>query len=287
MGAATPTKTALMGAATPMKTALMGAATPTKTALMGAATPTKTALMGAATPTMGAATPTKSAMMGATTPTKNCHMGATTPTKTVAFYTLKTKTLTHNTMYDIDIDNMAAIPPLFTVHDTMVICGINNATLFQGRTQAERIAYEIFSADFSTTMDISIDELNDELKTLAGMTAAQGQIRLMPGIKKNIRAFIQWCRDEFCMGRDPATVPFPVIDASQLLRRMKTHEQYVYGSKLMSQQALPQDFTNDVQWDDWHPTFVNYLRTIPGRDGVPLQYVVRTNEQSISSDIPS
>ncbi|CAJ1963903.1 unnamed protein product [Cylindrotheca closterium] len=103
---------------------------------------------------------------------------------------------------------MAAIPPLFTVHDNMVICGINDATLFQGRTQAERIAYEIFSDDFNTTMDVSIDELNDELKTLAGMTTAQGQIRLMPGIKKNIRAFIQWCRDEFRMGRDPATVHF-------------------------------------------------------------------------------
>ncbi|CAJ1945842.1 unnamed protein product [Cylindrotheca closterium] len=62
----------------------------------------------------------------------------------------------------------------------MVICGINDATLFQGHTHAERIAYEIFSDDFSTTMDVSIDKLNDELKTLAGMTAAQGQIRLMP-----------------------------------------------------------------------------------------------------------
>ncbi|CAJ1959254.1 unnamed protein product [Cylindrotheca closterium] len=180
MGAATPTKTALMGAATPTKTALMGAATPTKTALMGAATPRKTALM-------GAATPTKTALMGAATPTKTALMG-----------------------------NMAAVPPLFTVHDNMVICGINDATLFQGRTQAERIAYEIFSDDFNTTMDVSIDELNDELKTIAGMTTAQGQIRLMPGIKKNIRAFIQWCRDEFRMGRDPATVQFPVIDAAQL-----------------------------------------------------------------------
>ncbi|CAJ1967164.1 unnamed protein product [Cylindrotheca closterium] len=48
---------------------------------------------------------------------------------------------------------MAAVPPFFTVHDNMVICGINNVTLFQGRTQAERIAYEIFSDDFTMTMD--------------------------------------------------------------------------------------------------------------------------------------
>lgn len=177
---------------------------------------------------------------------------------------------------------MAAVPPpSFTVHDNMVICGMNDIALFQGRTQAARIAYEIFSDDFSTTMDISIEELNEEFKTLAGLTSAQGQIRIMPAVKKNIRAFIQWCRDEIRMGRSPATVQFPVVDAAKLLRRMKTHEQYVRSSKLMSQQALPQDFTNDVQWEDWHPTFINYLRTIPGRDGVPLSYVIRIQEASI------
>ncbi|CAJ1956295.1 unnamed protein product [Cylindrotheca closterium] len=152
---------------------------------------------------------------------------------------------------------------------------------FSKDTQAKRIAYEIFLDDFTTTMDSTIDELNKEFKTLAGLTIAQGQIRLMPGIKKNIRAFIQWCRDEICMGRDPTTTPFPVVDAAKLLRRMKTHEQYVYGSKLMSQQALPQDFTNNVQWEDWCPTFENYLRTIPGRDGVPLSYIVRMNDTGI------
>ncbi|CAJ1938723.1 unnamed protein product [Cylindrotheca closterium] len=99
-------------------------------------------------------------------------------------------------------------------------------------------------------MDSTINELNEEFKTLAGLTIAQGQIRLMPAIKKNIRAFIQWCRDEICMGRDPITVPFSVVDAAKLLRRMKTHEQYVYGSKLMLQQALPQDFTDNVRWED-------------------------------------
>ncbi|CAJ1937394.1 unnamed protein product [Cylindrotheca closterium] len=172
---------------------------------------------------------------------------------------------------------MAAVPPFFTVHDDMVICGIDDVTLFQGRTQAERIAYEIFT----TTMDSTIDKLNEEFKTLAGLTIAQGQIRLMPAIKKNIRAFIQWCTDEIRMGRDPVTAPFPVVDAAKVHRYMKTHEQYVYGSKLMLQQALPQDFTNDVQWEDWCPKFKNYLRTIPVGDGVPLSYIVRMNDAGI------
>ena len=41
---------------------------------------------------------------------------------------------------------------------------------------------------------------------------------------------------------------------------------------------MPQDFTNDVSWKDWHKTFDNYLRNIPGRDGVPLSYAIRAND---------
>ena len=37
-------------------------------------------------------------------------------------------------------------------------------------------------------------------------------------------------------------------------------------------------FTNEVKWNDWAPSFRNYLRTIPGRDGVPLSYITRISD---------
>ena len=36
--------------------------------------------------------------------------------------------------------------------------------------------------------------------------------------------------------------------------------------------------TKQVKREDWAPTFINYLRDIPGRDGVSLKYVIRSND---------
>ncbi len=35
-----------------------------------------------------------------------------------------------------------------------------------------------------------------------------------------------------------------------------------------------------TKWEDWKPTFLNYLRSIPGRDGIPLKYVCRENDEA-------
>jgi hypothetical protein len=34
-----------------------------------------------------------------------------------------------------------------------------------------------------------------------------------------------------------------------------------------------------AKWTNWEPSFRNYLGTIPGCDGPPLSYVIRTNDQ--------
>ena len=34
-----------------------------------------------------------------------------------------------------------------------------------------------------------------------------------------------------------------------------------------------------MHWEDWAPLFANYLRAIPGRNGVPLKYVIRRDEE--------
>ena len=41
---------------------------------------------------------------------------------------------------------------------------------------------------------------------------------------------------------------------------------------------LKQDKT---EWDDWKPTFEKFLRAIPGRNGVPLLYVIRENDAAV------
>ena len=110
------------------------------------------------------------------------------------------------------------------------------------------------------------------------MTVAEGRIRLNPRVKKNIKAFIQWSKDEIRLDRNPETTPFPVGQVNDLMKRAKTHASFIDETSTMSESAKPVTFKEEVKWEDWSPAFKNYLRTIPGRNGVPLSYIIRDNE---------
>ena len=69
---------------------------------------------------------------------------------------------------------------------------------------------------------------------------------------------------------DPATVPIAAFDNATLMRRYKSHENFVKISSTISSTA------NSCQF--MHPTFINFLRTIPGCDGIPLDYVCRSTD---------
>ena len=171
-------------------------------------------------------------------------------------------------------------PPLglFTVHDALVLCGVDDQNMFQGQTAAARLAEGLFSNNFMKCMDKSIKDLKEDFESYSTLTQAQGQIRLIPTIKNNIKAFIQWTRDQIRTGMDPSMTPFPVAFAAQLERQLTTHDLYVKQSKDAADTLKPKMLKNDVKWIDWKPTLVNFLYQIPGRDGVPLSYIVRDNE---------
>ena len=169
---------------------------------------------------------------------------------------------------------------VLTVVDAMIACGVENDGLFMNETQAQRLASDIFGDQFTSCLDVTFKELDEHFKTYSDLTVAQGQIRVRPGTRKNIKAFVQWTRDELRLGRDPTNTPFPVENVSELIRRYKTHEKFLADSKTLSEAAKPDKFKESTKWEDWKPTFLNYLRSIPGRDGIPLKYVCRETEQA-------
>jgi hypothetical protein len=174
---------------------------------------------------------------------------------------------------------MAALPPVFQVVDAMIACGVSNAIVYLGDTEAERIAEGILNDDFMSCMDKTFEEIDSDLKTYSSLARTRGQISLLPGMKRNLKAFVQWTRDEVRLGRNPTEIPFPVANASVLLRRYKTHEQFLKKSKTIAEAAKPEKFSSETKWMDWAPTLLNYLRLIPGRDGVPLKYICRENDR--------
>ena len=127
----------------------------------------------------------------------------------------------------------------FTVVDAMVICGVDHDALFLEETQAQRLASDIFGDQFSSCMDITVKELDEHFKTYSDLTIVQGQIRVRPGTRKNIKAFVQWTRDELRLGRDPSMTQFSVDRVNDLIRRYKTHEKFLAGAKVLSEAAKP------------------------------------------------
>ena len=163
----------------------------------------------------------------------------------------------------------------FTVLDAMVICEIDNNAQYNGNTQAERIASDVFDDDFQTCIDKTGTELDSDFKDYSVLTANQGQIRLRPSQKKNVKAFLHWVKHKYRINEDPSNEEFNIALVPDIIRRAKSHKAYVDKSKTISDTATPDQFTNKLKWTDWLPTFRNFLRAIPGRNDVPLSYVIR------------
>ena len=155
--------------------------------------------------------------------------------------------------------------PLHTVVDALIACGVDNAVLFMGQKQAACITDEIFNGSFlscldiahlqraciadkifngsfSSCLDITFKELDKAFKAYSELIVAQGQICVPAGIRKNIKAFLQWTLDEIRLAQDPSDTPFPVNQVLNLIRRYKTHEQFITNSKTLAEAAKLEKF---------------------------------------------
>ena len=165
--------------------------------------------------------------------------------------------------------------PVFTIRNAMIAYGMDDVQLFNGETQAQRFSTEVFDNDFTACMDKTFKELDDDFKSYSTLTVANGQVRLSSGTKRNIKAFIQWTRDRYCLGEDPVNIAYPVANAATHITRYKHHHAFVNKLKTLSDSATPEQFTDKTRWPNWYPTFINFFRAIPGRNGAPLSYVCR------------
>ena len=112
---------------------------------------------------------------------------------------------------------MAAVT--FTIRNALIACGVDNVALYDGETASARLANDIFDDEFSACMDKTFEDLDDDLKAFSTMNLTNGQIRLNPGTKKLIKAFIKWSREQIFLGHDPTLTAFPPGDSVALLRR--------------------------------------------------------------------
>jgi hypothetical protein len=72
-------------------------------------------------------------------------------------------------------------------------------------------------------------------KTYFESSLAQGQICLPPGMRENMKAFVQWTNDEIRLGRDPSFTSFPLKHVSDCRVHYKTHKRYVTDLKTLAE----------------------------------------------------
>ena len=92
---------------------------------------------------------------------------------------------------------------------------------------------------------------------------------------------MQWTRDKICLGRDPGATAFPIDQITDLICRYHTHEKYKTDSKTLAEAAKLEKFKEATKWEDWKPTFLYYIHSIPGRDGVPLKYICHDSDEPV------
>lgn len=61
-----------------------------------------------------------------------------------------------------------------------------------GSSPAERMAKEMFNGSFESCLSMTDADIRSYLKTFSELSQNLGQVRLMPGAQRNIRAFVQF-----------------------------------------------------------------------------------------------
>ena len=136
---------------------------------------------------------------------------------------------------------------LQTVRSALVLCGVSDVVDWNHQTEAQRIASDLFDEEFQSFMNKKISALDEDWKTYSSVTQANGQIRLLPRAKKNIRALVQWVRDRIRLGENSADTPFPVSEASAILRRYHTHKKWLDKAKEKATTTMPKVFKADMK----------------------------------------
>ena len=79
------------------------------------------------------------------------------------------------------------------------------------------------------------------------------------------------------MEKDPASVYFNVTERNDIIERYNTHKHWTDNAKNISMNAMPKSSAKKMEWMDRKSTHVIFMKSQPGRNGVPLHYVVRDN----------
>ena len=133
---------------------------------------------------------------------------------------------------------------------------------------------------FSDLKSLKEKDIHDIAESFSKRTVNDG--RYLFGIRSTqlLIGLIHWVQDFARIGENPSIYQFigepdsfraalEVASDQAEVRKVEMEQ-----SDTVSKAANPGKFKDERKWPEWEPSFVNYLSTIQGVNGVPLSYVI-------------
>ena len=121
-------------------------------------------------------------------------------------------------MAEFDIYDGKEVP--YDVATAMKACGLDDV-------KATTIASELFDDQFEACIDLTMDDLKDNFKSLATIPKTDGGVKIAPGPKRKVESFTLWVKHQYRMGRDPATLKYPYAEAITIKQKAATHKLFM------------------------------------------------------------
>ena len=91
-----------------------------------------------------------------------------------------------------------------TIEEALIAGGVNTINnQIGGQSNAQHLVDDMLGGVYSTCMDKTFTDMDNEFKSYTDLTQAQGHIRLTRGTKHKVKAFVQWVKDRYRLGLDP------------------------------------------------------------------------------------
>ena len=124
------------------------------------------------------------------------------------------------------------------------------------------------------------EDIDAMSKSFASRTQAGGRIIFGTNRTKWLKALVHWSQDFHRVSNTPTIVGLSEVTFKQALRTSESRDKIrstLKGNDIPSD-ASPGPLERESKWKEWEEKFENYLRLHLGSSGIPLSYVIRSND---------
>jgi hypothetical protein len=145
---------------------------------------------------------------------------------------------------------------------------------------AERLRLmEASLADYEDFRYLVEKDIRDMAEEFAKRTVANGRMTFGLGRTKKLCGLMHWIQDCFRCADDPDHTVFDEQTLNEAQSRALIRKSDLDLVDTNSKAADPGKFKDERKWPEWSKSFGNFLSVIPGVSGIPLNYVIREDEE--------